>query len=59
MALESKAYRDPLQYLIQRESKTCAGCDHKKYLVLMGKRYELCSLGNTYGVRCRKYREAK
>lgn len=59
MALERNAYSDPLKYLLYRESKTCAGCEHKKDLVMMGNTYELCSLGKPFGTRCKKYKESK
>lgn len=57
MALDHQAYQDPLKYLIYRESKTCAGCEHKKDLVLMGKTYELCTKGKNPIKRCKHYRE--
>ena len=59
MALERNAYRNPLDYIIFKESKTCKGCEHKKDLQILGATYELCSLGKEYGKRCKKYKEAK
>ena len=59
MALEQNAYRNPLDYIIFKESKTCAGCQHQKDLIIMKKTYPLCSLGKEYGKRCKKYAEAK
>jgi len=59
MALERSAYRNPLDYIIFKESKTCAGCENKKDLVMMGETYELCSLGKPFGTRCKKYKESK
>lgn len=59
MALERNEYRNPLDYIIFKESKTCRGCQHKKDLTMMGKVYELCSLGKPFGNRCKKYREAE
>lgn len=59
MALERNAYHNPLDYIIFKESKTCAGCSHAKDLVLLDKTYKLCSLGKPFGNRCKKYREAE
>jgi len=58
MALEKNAYRNPLDYIIFKENQTCKGCANKKDLTIMGKTYELCTLGKPL-IRCKKYKEDK
>lgn len=48
-------YRDPLQVLIQQESRTCAGCAH----VAVAFNAAYCGLGKRYGRRCKSYFEAE
>lgn len=59
MALDKRAYQNPLDYMIWKESKTCKGCIHSQPLTILGVTHELCALGKKHGTRCKKYQEDK
>jgi hypothetical protein len=57
-ALPAGMYRDPLEYLITEEEKTCAGCTHKTEEKQFGIVFAKCSIkGKKYGRRCSRYVE--
>jgi len=53
VTLPRRAYRDPLQILLDREAETCKGCI---FAVIVFDR-QACSKGKTFGRRCRQYIE--
>jgi hypothetical protein len=59
MALERMAYKDPLIYLIHKESKSCKGCVHAKPFIMLGRSYEACAKGKPFGKKYKLYREDK
>lgn len=52
-AMPLRYYRDPLEALIEVESRTCTGCIHEARI--MGTSY--CGRGRKYGKRCKHYEE--
>jgi hypothetical protein len=59
MAIDSYRYRDPLEVLIAKESRTCKGCAHEvcaEFRIGGQKRvYKSCSKSRKHGRRCRQY----
>lgn len=53
MTLSYRAYRDPLEQLLEREARTCKGC---AFAVKVFDR-DTCSKGKKHGTRCRQYIE--
>ncbi|MEL6236972.1 MAG: hypothetical protein AAFO57_00400 [Pseudomonadota bacterium] len=63
MALEHLDYFDPLERLLRKERRTCAGCIHQERKELFGTVIFVCKLknrdgsGRKHGDRCKNYRE--
>ncbi|MDB6119307.1 MAG: hypothetical protein JWO08_3088 [Verrucomicrobiaceae bacterium] len=63
--LEQHKYRNPLDVLIEEESRTCKGCGHEHSEKLWGQLYTVCKkvLPNGkrrhHGKRCKDYQEGK
>lgn len=55
--LPAHMYRDPALVVEDAEARTCAGCMHTERLTIGDETRVLCLRGNTYGRRCRQYRE--
>ena len=51
--------RDPAEIYEQRESRTCAGCEHVSSTEIMGERRPICAKGRPYGRKCRLYAERR
>lgn len=54
MAIEKRLYFDPLDILIQDESRTCKGCVFE--MEAFNTKY--CDKGKCHGKRCKLYKEA-
>lgn len=52
-------YRDPLDILIEREEKNCAGCKHERSVVIRGRKAFYCCIHKQHGKRCEKYQAAE
>jgi hypothetical protein len=56
MTLHSRDYsRDPLDIVIERESRTCKGCAHLDTMTLFGQRVMICNKAKKPGKKCHQY----
>lgn len=58
-ALPRGMYRDPLDILIEQESRTCKGCAHIETMVVFGERVMNCNKAKKVGIKCRQYKESE
>ena len=57
MILEHWKYRDPLEGLIEQESRSCKGCKHLDAIRIAGQLVQVCKKGKNPIKRCKKYQE--
>ncbi|MDR5825808.1 hypothetical protein [Caballeronia sp. LZ043] len=50
-----RAFRDPLQQLIEKEGSTCKGCPHERTYDFIGTMQTICAIGKNHGHRCEQY----
>lgn len=49
--------RDPLQIVIEREARTCKGCENEVKTVMFGGVIKTCEKRKKHGKRCAQYVE--
>ena len=57
MTLRAGAYRNPLEWLLSQEARTCAGCIWQLQLRRGDKDQMFCTKGKKHGNRCKQYQE--
>lgn len=58
MTLPASHYsRDPLDILLERESRSCKGCAHLDTMVILGEQALICNKAKKPTRKCSQYRE--